>query len=257
MVKKKLYERKENVLEIIKNRGTISLVELSKSLNISTMTLYRDIRDMPQIILSKGNLVHNSDFYKENSENPFEIRKEENKAKKQAIANEAINYINGGDTVFFDGSSTIFYLTEQLRKKDMILTVVTISPMVTIALADCKNISIVSPGGLFDKINYIYTKDIEKFLKTININKAFVSCGAFNLESGFMDMSNSETEIKINIVKKCPEVNVLVDSHKYNRVTSHTWAQFNNITRLFTDSEIEKKDLKVLNKNISQVIVCS
>lgn len=250
------FERREKILEIIRNRGITSIEELAKSLNISTMTLYRDIKDMTQIILSKGNLIYKGDVTKEHIESPFDIRKEENKAEKQAIAYMAVDYINNKDTVFFDGSSTISYLAERLQNKDMNLTVVTISPMITIQLAVCKNISIVSPGGWFDKINFIYTKSIKELLDTININKAFVSCGAYSLENGFTDMTNGEAQMKMDIVNRCPEINVLADSSKYNRVNTHTWAKFSDVTRLFIDNGVKKEDLKVLNKNISQVIVC-
>jgi DeoR/GlpR family transcriptional regulator of sugar metabolism len=256
MSKNNPYERKKKILGIVRNKKNINVEELAKDLNISTMTIYRDIKEMTQIILSKGNLVYQEDVDKAYDENPFEMRIEEKKAEKKAIAGIAVKYINHRDTIFLDGSSTVSYLAEQLQSKNLDLSIVTISPLITIKLAINKNFNIINPGGWFDKINYIYVKNIKELLNTININKAFISCGGYSLGSGFTDMTIGESQIKMDLVNRCSEINILADSSKYNKVTTHTWAKFPDVTRLFIDKGIKDEDLMLLNENISEVIVC-
>ena len=226
--------------------------DLSKVLEISSMTIYRDIKEEDQIILSKGNLILNN--ISEEFENPFTIRKNENKEEKEEIIKNAIKYIKNYDTIFLDGSTTISYLGEELKKINLDLTIVTISPIIAIELASCSKFRIFCPGGWLDRINFIFSKDMIEVFNSININKAFISCGGFSLSNGFTDTSIGETQIKKNVLEKGIEINILADSSKYNRVNPHTWARFSDINRLFIDKNVSNEDLKVLKNNISEVI---
>jgi len=172
-----------------------------------------------------------------------------------AVARAAINYINKDDTIFLDGSSTVGYLVDEIIKKTSNLTVVTVSPIISIKLAKSNNIKILCPGGLLDNINFIYNCEIEDFLKTININKAFMSCGAFSIENGFTDLSIGEYKVKKTIVNKIPEVNILVDHSKINNTYSYTWSNYDSITRLICDNKIDKNNLNDLKSRKPEVIL--
>ena len=183
------------------------------------------------------------------TEHLYYSRKKENKESKIDIAKTAINYINNNDTIFLDGSSTIEYLVTEILKKDYNLTILTISPIISILLAKNNNFKVICPGGILDNINFIYESEIENFLKSINVNKAFMSCGAFSLEKGFTELSAGEAKIKNTIVNNIAEINILADHEKANKIYSYTWAKYNQVNRLIIDSYI-KKD--ILNKFSSQ-----
>ena len=218
------------------------------------MTLYRDINKLgDSLFLSKANVI-----YKESTnleESPYNARRARNKELKSAVARAAVNYINNNDTIFLDGSSTIGYLVNELIESNLYLTVVTISPIISIELAKKESIKVLCPGGLLDKINMIYNCDIDDFLKSININKAFISCGAFSIEKGFTDLTTGESNIKRKIIDKIPEINILVDHTKMNNSYSYTWSNFDELTRLICDNKINKDDLKKLKSKKIEIIL--
>ena len=232
----------------------VSLKELANILDVSEMTLYRDINELSEsLLLSKGNVI-----YKDNDaaeESPYYTRKLNNTELKTAIARSSINYIDNNDTIFLDGSSTIGYLANELTKSDLKLTVVTISPVISIELCKTENIRILCPGGMLDSINMIYYSGIEDFLETININKAFISCGAFSLDKGYTDMTKGEFDIKKKITEKVAEINILVDHTKMNRSYSYTWCDLEGITRIIIDDRIGEEDLKGLRSKALEIVL--
>ena len=246
--------RRKKILGILKFKNTIKFKELAIALSISEMTLYRDIKHLENsLFLSKGVVI-----YKENSnlyESTYFARKGENKELKIAIAKTAIKYIKNNDTIFLDGSSTVGYLVSEIIKSNFCLTVVTISPIISIELTKKDNIKIICPGGLLDTINFIYNCNIDNFLKSININKAFMSCGAFSIEKGLTDIAIGEYEIKRTIVDKIHETYVLADHTKINNAFSYTWANYGEITRLICDNKIKKDDLKKFKDRKVEIIL--
>ncbi|MBM3713825.1 MAG: DeoR/GlpR transcriptional regulator [Actinobacteria bacterium] len=242
--------RRRKIIEIVENNNSLHLKELSNMLNVSEMTLYRDIKHLKSnIFLVNGYVTYK--YSDSLSEFPYYCRKKENKDLKIAIANAAINYINNNDTIFLDGSSTVEYFAQEIIKRNYYLTVVAISPIISVVLAKNDNIKILCPGGSLDKINFIYNCNIENFLKSININKAFLSCGAFSLENGFTDIAFGEYSIKKTLVKVFSEVYILADHTKIDKTYSYTWADYTSVYKLIIDSKIENnilEKLKTYNK---------
>lgn len=246
--------RREKIAELVKSKNHIKLEDLAKIFNVSKMTLYRDMKFLGErFFISKGSINYKS--FDNFIEAPFYSRTDINKQLKIAVARVAINYIKADDTIFLDGSSTIGYLLDEIMKKSFDLTVVTISPIISIRLAKRNNIKILCPGGLLDNINYIYNCEIEDFLKTININKAFMSCGALSIENGFTDLSIGEYKTKKTIVNNIPEVNILVDHTKINNTYSYTWSGYDDITRLICDNKIDKNTLNDLKLRKIEVVL--
>lgn len=246
--------RRKKIAELVESKNSIKLEDLARIFNVSKMTLYRDIKFLDdRFFVSKGSINYKAvtTFI----EAPFFLRKEQSKELKIAIARIAIKYINKDDTIFLDGSSTIGYLVDEIIKRTFNLTVVTISPIISVQLAKSNNIKILCPGGLLDNINFIYSCEIEDFLKTININKAFMSCGAFSIENGFTDLSIGEYKSKKTIVNKVPEVNILADHSKVNNTYSYTWSNYDSITRLICDNKVDKNILNDLKSRKPEVIL--
>jgi DeoR/GlpR family transcriptional regulator of sugar metabolism len=246
--------RRSRIIEILRLKNIISLKELAGILDVSEMTLYRDLKELSEnLLLSKGNVIYRDSIDVE--ESPYYTRKLNNTELKTAIARSSIDFIDNNDTIFLDGSSTIGYLANELTKSSLHLTVVTISPVITTELCKKESIKILCPGGMLDPINMIYYSDIDPFLGTININKAFISCGAFSLDKGFTDMTKGEFDIKKKVAEKVPEINILVDHTKMGRSYSYTWCNIDDITRIIIDDRISKENLGGLRSKDLEIVL--
>lgn len=247
-------KRRRRIIDILKLKNIVNIKEMASTLNVSEMTLYRDIKEMEDnLFLSKRNMIYRNDT--SSTELPYYARMKNNVELKVSIAKVAVNYINNNDTIFLDGSSTIAYLVRELVKKDIYITVVTISPIISNELAKKNNINILCPGGLLDKINMIYNCEIDDFLKTININKAFMSCGALSLEKGFTDLSIAESKIKSKIIEKVPIINLLVDHSKISNSFPYTWSGFEKLDRLICDYKTSEVSINELKSKKIEVII--
>ena len=80
--------RRNKIIKILKSKNVISIKNLADILDVSKMTLYRDINKLDDmVLLSKGNIIYNN---YENKASPYHYRELNNKDLKIAIAKSAI-----------------------------------------------------------------------------------------------------------------------------------------------------------------------
>ena len=208
--------RKQKIYELIRKKGSVSVSELQKKLNVSDMTIRRDLAYMKNEgmivrvhggatvvgILSPGELT-------------FQDRTTINRELKLEIAKFAISLINVNDTVSLDGSTTCAELAEILPS-DMNLTVFTNSLDVINKLRWKQGISVASFGGqlapdgnTFDGI--VAVENAER----IWVDKCFFSGASFNA-SGVLNAGIVGTAVKKQMLKNSRMKCLLADSSKFN-----------------------------------------
>src|SRR5580658_5851747 len=103
-------QRHQRILDMILKTGAVSTVRVARALAISEETARKDFEKLEADgLLSRhhGGVVRLDDHHRDLS---LDSREVSNVAEKKAIAGLALGQIQAGDTVFFDASSTIFYL---------------------------------------------------------------------------------------------------------------------------------------------------
>ena len=111
------------------------------------------------------------------------MRETKHKEEKKEIAELALNYINEGETIALNSSTTSIEIARLIKNRYTSLTVVTNSLRIADELADIKGINLILAGGIYNKNEYAFLGEItEKFLGNFLVDKSFVSVGGISLE---------------------------------------------------------------------------
>lgn len=148
-------ERLEFIAQSIQEEGFLSVDSLVENLNVSRMTVHRDLDELQsQGTLRKvrgGATVHRSTQF----ESSLEYRKRAAIAEKRQIAKAAAKLINSGDVLMIDDSTTSLALLPHLKDFDG-LTVITNFTPVLAELEGDNSINLISVGGQYDHRHAAY-----------------------------------------------------------------------------------------------------
>jgi DeoR family fructose operon transcriptional repressor len=168
---------------------------------------------------------------------------ETNKAKKIEIAGKALQFVRNGDTIFIDSSTTCYQFARRLAEMDSLhVTVISSSPLISYELSPARHINVISTGGeLFQEV-YTFAGDITlEAIGKLQFGTAFVSAAALSVEQGLMTTQSFLALIKRKVIEKASEVNLLIDSGKFDRIAPRVIAPIDSVTRIITDSELPDK----------------
>lgn len=245
-------ERHKKIVEIVNNRLSIRVTELSKIFSVTEETIRRDLEKLEKenlLMRSHGGAVS---IEKDQSEISYLEREITNAAEKRAIAVEAARFIEPGDQIVLDASTTAWYVAKELS--DMPLTVLTNSIKVAIELSKKEQVKVISTGGTLLSQSLSYVGPLaERSLGMYHVNKAFISCKGVHLEKGLSDYNESQAMLKRQMMEIADMNILMVDSSKFGTRAFSQIAPMSKVDCIITDSNIDEKiksQLAEMNINV-------
>ncbi len=95
-------QRKKVILEQIEQRASVNVVELAETLDVSDMTIRRDLNELEKIGLIRRTHGGAVGSRGRSYEPPLAIRSSENKATKQLLGKYAAEMVVEGDSIALD-----------------------------------------------------------------------------------------------------------------------------------------------------------
>ena len=253
LIIKKLFkkERLNKILEIINEREFVSLKELQKILGVSEITVRRDIKELNDKALARK--IYGG--IKKIDSDPFEAKFAERRMlhskEKMLIAKIAIQFVNDGDNIFIDASSTSFEFAKLCREKRNSLHVATNSLMAAFELLKNPTNTVTMIGGTLRNENAssigIFA---EEMANNINVEKSFFSCRTFMPSMGTFETNSSESFIKKTMTKNSDKIYLLVDSSKFFKRAIFFTIPINDINTVVTDNFENEKLVGKLPKHV-------
>ncbi|MBF0778830.1 DeoR/GlpR family DNA-binding transcription regulator [Streptococcus cuniculi] len=230
-------ERHRKILDILSQKKSIRVKDLSEELGVSRVTIRNDLA-----ILSQKKLVDRShgkvsviDSLNFPAHTSYNFRSKKNDILKQQIAQKAFALIQ----ILIDASSTAYELSKLISQSSLRLTVLTNGMMTAELLKDVPNITTILIGGILrGRSNAIESTLGAEMLLKMNINKLFVSAHSFNLADGLSDFNIYEVELKKMMVKHSEKVIALIDSSKLENSSVATFLSADQIDTFITDDHI-------------------
>lgn len=241
-------QRRQKIIERLREDDICSIDRLTEELGVSRITIQRDIN----LLVEQGLAVkiHGGVQLKKTMETTIETRfnsrlkqKYENKVK---IAKKAITFLKDSSIIFLDSSTTIYIFAKEIFKRNFVdLTIITNSPAIIFESMQYDKIKIISTGGeLRVDFNMFAGSWVLDFLEKVNINSAFISAAGISPE-GIITSNNRDL---VNIIKevfsRSLEVNLLVDSAKFQKSGMLNVGSLDGCRRVITDKNIDKKLVK-------------
>ncbi|PRR82714.1 DeoR/GlpR family DNA-binding transcription regulator [Clostridium vincentii] len=239
-------KRRERILDYISNNESINTNELAEKLNISPLTLRRDL----QALDDEGLIVRYYGGAKlaTNIDNDNKVNSKENifdstyNEKRHILAKYAADLIEDGDTIFINSSSTALLILEYLGDKRIYVVTnngkalqSTIGP----------NIELVLTGGqVYERKQSLIGEFATYILSKITADKCFLGVSGITFDSGISTSVLEETLINHEMINRCSgPVYVLADSLKVGKHHSFSSGDIHEISHLITDSDIKESDI--------------
>ncbi|GAA4160171.1 DeoR/GlpR family DNA-binding transcription regulator [Shinella granuli] len=209
--------RREEIAEYIMRAGQARIEDLVEHFGVSRMTIHRHIDALAQQgVLRKLHgmvTVQPSGLY----ESTFRYRETVGRTEKEALARAAMAYVEAGQAVMLDDSSTACALAGLLPEARP-LTVITNSYISAGKLIEAEEVELISLGG---KYHHNYNAYIgitcEKAVASLRANVLFCSASAIDGGTAFIQDAQV-TKVKQAMMASSSRKILLVDSSKFGKV---------------------------------------
>jgi len=241
-------ERQANILDLIKKKGSVNIVNLATLLNVSEMTIRRDLTDLEEQGLLRR--VHGGavSFYGRSYEPPLLARSKKNIRAKQLIGKYAAGLIKDGDSVALDVGSTIMEVAMNLLGRNN-LTVITSSIHIANLLADERNIRVIVTGGVVRRgERSLIGEFAHKVYQETFVDKLFLGTAGFDLIAGLTEFDMQDAHVKKEMIRSGKEVYVLADASKFEAVAFSHFAEFSDLDHIITNRKPAQAYLEKMMK---------
>lgn len=256
----KKLNRTNKIIEILKEKNGATVKELASMLNVSEMTIRRDLK-----ILKCNNIVNNvygATIYNPSNnidrlESFYEIETEtiKHENEKIKIGKAAAKLVNDNDIIIIDTGTTTEKLAENISSH-ISITALIYNTNILNALSNKQNINLIFSGGYFHPNTQMFEspEGIELIKKT-RATKVFVSAAGIHENLGVTCSNNYEVLTKNAILSSSVEKILLVDSEKFGIVKSAYFADLNTFTTIITDSGISNEWKDIIEEMKIQLII--
>jgi len=247
-------ERRRAIIEIIEIQNSVTVANLCERLDVSEMTVRRDLRMLNNEGLIQR--VHGGAVSRRGRsyETPFRIRETVNKEKKLAIASETLKLICEGDSLAIDVGTTTLCVAEGLVGIPN-LTVVTSSLHVANVLSDAPNMRVILSGGILrDQEKSMVGHIAERVYSDFHVDKAIIGIGGINVTNGLTEYNLEDALVKRAILENSEQNIILTDSTKLGRKVFSQVASLSVVDVIITDwnapdeiiNELEELGIEVI-----------
>jgi DeoR family fructose operon transcriptional repressor len=246
-------ERKQKILDVVDKKKKVTVLELSNLLNVSGSTVRTYLRELEQSKLLRR--THGGAI--SNSKASYELVPEDKKIKflneKISIAKKALTYIDDGDTIILDTSTTNLQLADMLEDKKN-LTILTNDIIIASRLEEYSDFNIILIGGTLKKRFHCTAGTLGLgMISNMVIDKAFMASNALSVQKGASTPDISLAEIKKGMISISDRVIMLCDSSKIGKNSFMNFATFSDFDTLITDkniSEETKEQLELIGLDV-------
>jgi DeoR family fructose operon transcriptional repressor len=242
-------ERRFRIREILSRERTVTASELIRTLDVTAATIRRDLAALEKegvLVRSHGGAVSRTSST--NFQPSYEALGRSNRVEKQAIAREAERLILDGETVFLEGSTTVYELARRLLHRNR-LTVITNSPPIVEELQRSQHVCVISTGGELQKdVFYLSGVWAQRAITEIRVDKAVLGVSAIDPSYGISTASQAEAQIKKMILKAARVSIAVADHSKFGNQGFAYVGPITDIDILVTDSGADPQYLGPLRE---------
>ncbi|MGA2765418.1 MAG: DeoR/GlpR family DNA-binding transcription regulator [Spirochaetia bacterium] len=230
-------DRYLHIHNLVKQKNTVMIRELSRSLNVSTNTIRRDLASLEKQGLLRR--THGGAVFVDSSQSmPYETRSHEGMTEKEKIGRKAASLVRESGTVIIDAGTTTKQLAVYLKGISR-LTVLTNSLEIAEILSQNPNVIVIVSGGILQvSSRHLIGMPAEQFFSSIRVDQLFTSANAISLEEGLLSSNLHIVPIKRKMMEAAKEIVIMADSSKFNHTGIGQIAPLTAAQKLITDAGI-------------------
>ena len=247
-------EDESYILYLLETRKRVTNAELCSLLNLSTSTVRKKLARMEQQGLLLRTYGGAASLDAERDET-IGKKTRLNLLQKRAIAQAASRYLRDGETIALGGSSTVMELASYVLKLKKAV-VFTDSTMIASLISKSRDLEVRMNSGIVrSRTGCIVGPHAQDLFKNNYVQRAFIGCDSFSLESGAGSDNILVGQVERSILLCAKERYILCDSKKLNQPSICSYASLSEITALITDGEANPEFIAGLRTKGLNVIV--
>lgn len=206
-------ERRTRLRELVRMRQFASLPELAGELQVSESTIRRDLEQLEE--QGSATRIHGGVLYAGQSPKlpHFEARQPAKWAEKRAIARQAAELVEDGDTVLLDGGTTTYEVARLLVGRPLHLVTNSL-PVANLLASNTASDLVMIGGNLCPRTGVAQGPYADGMLATVRVRKTILSVAAIN-DEGYFNNNLLLVNTERAMMQAADEVIVVADSSKF------------------------------------------
>lgn len=247
--------RRQLIAEAVMTEGSMRIEDLTDRFGISLMTAHRDVDELVSrglfrktrgiVTAAPTSLIESSDVYRSSRQS----------REKAAIARAAMSFIEPGQAIFFDDSTTVLQMANHLPEK-VPLTVITNSLNLMNELKAVPDVTLLGLGGQFyNWCNAFMGRMTISEIEKLRGDTVFMSMSAI-LDDVAFHQSPEMVETKRAMFDSAAMRILLADHTKFERRALHAFASLTEFDLVIVDDLIAPAHLeRMRSKGINLMVV--
>ncbi len=240
-------ERLAKILQMVEEKGVVTVLELSETLKISESTIRRDLTTLDnKKKLRKvhgGAAVINGSFAAADFD--LQLREDHHRNEKQAIGKFSAGLIEKNDFVYIDAGTSTEAMVDFINESGAVYVT---NGMVIAAKLVKKGCRTIIVGGEIKPItDAVVGSEALHCLGKYNFSKGFFGTNGIDRKAGYSTPDPTEAQVKREAFSRCKTAYVLADPSKFNLIAPVSFGKLEQAEIITTrlGSESYKKYTKV------------
>lgn len=243
-------ERRRLILERIHREGKVQIKQLSKALDVSQMTVRRDLDRLEsegKIVRTHGGAITAQPL---TSETPYLNKVSRHTPQKRAIAKVAVQMIPEGATILLDSGTTTLEIARSLVWRDD-LKIVTNDITIAHELLESKSHVILTGGDMQRGVGALTGPHAQHLLGHIRVDLLFLGVHAIHSKAGITAPNMDKALIKRMMVEAANETWVVADTSKFSQRSFAHVCSLSHIDGIITSGDWSGEDRAFYEKEVN------
>lgn len=242
-------ERRQQMVELVEQRSSLTVGQLSEHFGVSPATVRRDLSQLSQrglIERAHGGAARRVRTATQMPEPPLLKRSALQVEEKRRIGAAAAAHVEDGETIIISSGTTTAEMIPHLAPRTN-LTVITNALNIILLLAPYPQITVIALGGILRHSEMTTLGSLaENALANLRADKLFMGSRAIDRDYGFSAENLAESHSDQTLMNSARQVIVLADHTKFGKVAMVRVAPVIRIARIITDPTVPVEDAQAL-----------
>lgn len=229
-------ERRARILHLLKEKGIIRVDELSQDLDVSVITIRRDLASLENEGLlerTHGGAISSNVKVNEPS---YLDKGRQNTSVKSAIAKKAASLVEPGETIYINSGSTTAYVLQEIARIPRLTIITNNVAGLNHIQGEPESDLILCGGNLRTATGCLVGDDAIFRLNQSYPTSSFIGVDGISLRKGLSSHNHQEAAVSRKMIEQTTgRVILIADSTKIGALSQHHICPLSAVTTLITD----------------------
>jgi DeoR family transcriptional regulator, fructose operon transcriptional repressor len=243
------HDRQHGIYMLALRQGSVDVADLARRYGVTTETIRRDLSDLQERQLLRR--VHGGavPIERMNHEPMVDARDMVNAEEKLRIATMAVAEVPERGSVIIDSGSTGQRLADVFPvERDVHVVTNSLITALTLSRRGLRDLTVLG-GAVRTKRLAMVDDTTRRELEHMAIDVLFISCDGLSFKHGLTTPYREEHTLKRAMIERANRVVALVDQSKFGNVQMFSFATFDEIDVLVTDTRADPEAVDFLSSH--------